>query len=89
MPSRKNPAAVSLGRKGGKAISPEKAISSAANGKLGGRPSIAMERLERLKDAAPEGRAQAYDSWLEVATASHVRKHWRAWMGTRPPWAFA
>jgi hypothetical protein len=34
---KKNPAAVALGRLGGRARSPRKAASSAANGKLGGR----------------------------------------------------
>jgi hypothetical protein len=35
---RKNPAAVALGRMGGKVKSEAKAMSSRANGKLGGRP---------------------------------------------------
>jgi hypothetical protein len=81
----KNPAAVALGSIKSKA----KAASSAANGKLGGRPSVAAERLESLKVAAPEMRAQAYDSWLQVATSSHVRKNWREWMGMKPAWAWA
>ena len=80
---KKNPAAVALGS----IRSHKKAASSAANGKLGGRPSVAAERLQRLKDAAPEMRAQAFDSWLEAATSSHVRKNWRAWMGAKPAWA--
>lgn len=80
----KSRAAVALGRK----TSPAKAASSTANGARGGRPSAAMDRLAQLRAAAIERRAQAYDSWLEVATASHVRKHWRAWMGAKPTWAW-
>lgn len=38
MTRSKNPAAVSLGRLGGKTRSPAKAESSRANGKKGGRP---------------------------------------------------
>lgn len=34
----KNPAAVSLGRKGGKVSSDAKAVAAKANGALGGRP---------------------------------------------------
>jgi hypothetical protein len=51
--------------------------------------AVAAERLESLKVAAPEMRAQAYDSWLQVATSSHVRKNWREWMGMKPAWAWA
>lgn len=35
---RKNPAAVALGRLGGRSRSPAKVAAAAANGRLGGRP---------------------------------------------------
>jgi hypothetical protein len=38
MSARKNPAAVALGRKGGKVTSEAKAEAARANGKKGGRP---------------------------------------------------
>lgn len=38
MRKRKNPAAVALGRKGGKVTSDAKAEAARANGKKGGRP---------------------------------------------------
>jgi hypothetical protein len=37
---RKNPAAVSLGRRGGKSTSPAKAAAARVNGTRGGRPSL-------------------------------------------------
>ena len=40
----KNPHAVILGRKGGKAKSTSKALASAANGKLGGRPPNKLDK---------------------------------------------
>lgn len=41
--ARKDPYAVALGRRGGKAKSAAKAKSSAANGKLGGRPKKVID----------------------------------------------
>jgi hypothetical protein len=38
MSPKKNPAAVSLGKKGGQAKSPAKTEAARANGKKGGRP---------------------------------------------------
>jgi hypothetical protein len=51
------------------------------------RKQTATERLNALKKAAPEMRAQTCDSWLEVATGGEVRKHWKKWMGSFPKWA--
>lgn len=53
------------------------------------KTSTATDRLATLKSAPPEMRAQCYDSWLQVATASQVRRHWRRWMGAFPGWAKA
>ena len=79
----KNPNAVALGS----IRSAKKAAASVANGRLGGRPSIAMHMLRKI--LAMNGRNPAlhgviYGKWLNVATPSHVRKHWRKWMGPRP-----
>mgnify|MGYP006995569361 CR=1 FL=1 len=49
--------------------------------------TLATDRLEALKAAPVELRPQSYDSWLEVATAAQVRRHWRRWMGVFPGWA--
>ena len=51
------------------------------------RADRAKAALTRLRDCAPEYRAQAYDEWLGVATAGEVRRHWRQWMGKFPSWA--
>lgn len=54
------------------------------------RAARAAERLAYLRSCAPEHRAQAYDSWLELATAAEVRRYWRPWMSrsrTMPAWA--
>ena len=45
--ARKNPAAVALGRRGGKVTSPAKAASSRENGKLGGRPKGSKGKAKR------------------------------------------
>jgi hypothetical protein len=55
--------------------------------KIPPRSQRASDALARLRAAAPEMRAQAYDAWLYVATAGEVRRHWRRWMGRRPGWA--
>jgi len=49
--------------------------------------TTATDRLNALKAAQPEMRAQCYDSWLQVATGAQVRRHWRRWMGAFPVWA--
>ena len=51
------------------------------------KSTLAAERLAELKAATPETRSQAYDSWLQVASAASVRRNWRRWMGVRPGWA--
>jgi hypothetical protein len=51
--------------------------------------TTAAARLQRLRAAPPEMVAQEFDSWLQVATASQVRRHWRKWMGAFPEWAKA
>ena len=43
---RKNPAAVALGRLGGRVSSPAKAAASRANGAKGGRPKKALARTK-------------------------------------------
>lgn len=52
-PKPKNPAAVALGRIGGKAKSDAKAAAARENGKKGGRP-----RKASLRPAARTGRVQ-------------------------------
>jgi len=42
--ARKNPAAVALGRKGGRVMSERKAEAARENGKKGGRPKRAPKR---------------------------------------------
>jgi hypothetical protein len=42
--AEKNPAAVALGKRGGKVKSPAKAAASRENGKLGGRPKKQPEK---------------------------------------------
>jgi hypothetical protein len=44
---KKNPAAVALGKLGGKAKSEAKTKSSAANGALGGRPKVYLYAVQR------------------------------------------
>ena len=44
---KKNPAAVALGRLGGKVTSDAKAKSSAANGAKGGRPKVYLYAVQR------------------------------------------
>lgn len=51
------------------------------------RHQMATKRLAQVKSASPEKRAQAIDSWLELATRGEVRRNWRAWMGPLPGWA--
>ena len=46
-----------------------------------------MLRLQAARDAPKEKRQQAIESWLEVASPTEVRKHWRKWMGQIPGWA--
>ena len=46
---KKNPAAVSLGRRGGKATSPAKAAASRRNGQLGGRPRTKASASKKTK----------------------------------------
>ena len=49
----KNPAAVALGRRGGKAKSEAKAAASRANGKKGGWPKGKPRGPRKPKDATP------------------------------------
>jgi hypothetical protein len=51
--------------------------------------TTAAARLKSLRAAPPEMIPQEYDSWLQVATSSQVRRHWRRWMGAFPAWAKA
>lgn len=51
------------------------------------RPIVERERRERAIAASPENRRAAIDSWLEVATASEVRRHWREYWGAPPAWS--
>lgn len=46
--AHKNPHAVALGKRGGRATSPRKAASSSQNGAFGGRPPIGLSREEWL-----------------------------------------
>ena len=57
----KNPHAVILGRKGGKAKSSAKALASAANGKKGGRPKITQDpfMVSATRSAAARSRNTA------------------------------
>lgn len=60
-------------------MKPEKAES---------RRTRADRRFERFCAAEPgAARAQAYGSWLELATAGEVRRLWRSWMPHFPGWA--
>lgn len=49
------------------------------------RRERAAARLAALRAAAPEHRAAALDSWLQVATAAEVRRAWRSWMSAAMP----
>jgi len=76
VPSRKNPHAVALGKRGGKAKTPAKARSSARNGLKGGRPS--RYRLTRAGDLQ---RRDSADRWLTLeppydeAAKAFLRRH--------------
>jgi len=55
------------------------------------RASCAAARLAYLRVAHEMERfefvEQRYYSWLEIATAAEVRRHYREWMGRFPSWA--
>ena len=57
----KNPHAVILGRKGGKAKSSAKALSSAANGKKGGRPKRPWTLADAIKESKEQGWSKVPD----------------------------
>lgn len=55
MAKRKNPAAVALGRKGGKQSSEAKAAAAKANGAKGGRPRIRCKDCRRTEEKKTAG----------------------------------
>jgi hypothetical protein len=69
----KNRAAVSLGRKGGKAKSEAKAAAARLNGQKGGRPpSIQTEYRCHICGATARSSAQVWCSCLGVATPTRM-----------------
>lgn len=54
MPTKKNPAAVTLGRKGGKASTPAKVATARENGAKGGRPIYVVVGIRRNLAPKPD-----------------------------------
>jgi len=74
---KKNPAAVSLGRKGGAARSPEKTAAAQANGRLGGRPPQLPQniRLQRIRRRIEKGQSlSAPEAALHYADLMGAKK---------------
>ena len=72
-------AAVALGRKGGRSTSAAKRTASAANGALGGRPSLRAQAAVRVQRSP---RLREHEAYI-MADWPEGREHWR-WVLTAP-----